>query len=113
MMQYQNVAAEMLNHLGMDVLTAVDGEEAVTFYRQAQETGQGFDVVILDLVVPGGMGGEATMRQLLEIHPDVKGIVTSGYSEDPILKDFRAYGFVNAIAKPYDLQKLRNVLNKL
>ncbi len=109
----RSVAAEMLNHLGMDVLTAVDGEEAVTFYRQAQETGQGFDVVILDLVVPGGMGGEATMRQLLEIHPDVKGIVTSGYSEDPILKDFRAYGFVNAIAKPYDLQKLRNVLNKL
>lgn len=103
----------MLKHLGVDVVTAENGEEAVTLYRQAMATGRCFDTVILDLVVPGGMGGETTMRKHLKINPDVKGIVSSGYSEDPILKDFRTHGFVNAIAKPYDLHAMCNVLNKL
>jgi PAS domain S-box-containing protein len=109
----RSVAAEMLNHLGVDVVTAENGEEAVTLYMRAQETGQGIDVVILDLVVPGGMGAQATMRKLLEIHPDVKGVVTSGYTEDPILINYRNYGFLSAIAKPYDLEKLGTMLNKL
>lgn len=109
----RSVASEMLKHLGIDVVTAENGEETVTLYRRSLETGQAFDAVILDLVVPGGMGGEATMRKLLDIHPAVKGIVTSGYSEDPIMINYMNYGFLNAIAKPYDLQKLRNILNKL
>jgi hypothetical protein len=72
------ITDEMLNHLGIDVETAKSGEEAVTLCRRSQATGQGFHAVILDLVVPRNMGGEVTMKKLPVIHPDVKGLVSTG-----------------------------------
>ena len=71
------------------------------------------DAVILDLTIKGGMGGEQTMRELLKIDPDVKAIVFSGYFNDPVMKDFKAYGFMGAIAKPYDKKALQEVLERL
>jgi DNA-binding NarL/FixJ family response regulator len=69
--------------------------------------------VILDLTVPGGMGGKETIKNLLKIDPQVKAIVSSGYSEDPIMAEFTRYGFVGVISKPYRVSEMSNLLNKV
>jgi len=98
---------------GYEVEVAGDGAEAIGLYARARESGQPFDVVILDLTVPGGMGGKETIRRLLEIDPDVKAIVSSGYSTDPIMSDFRSYGFSAVAVKPYSAEALEETLARL
>ena len=90
---------------------ARDGEETVHLYRRALEQGERYDVVILDLTVPGAMGGKETLDKLREIDPDVKAIVSSGYSNDPIMSDYKNYGFTGVVAKPYNIQNLSEALN--
>jgi CheY-like chemotaxis protein len=75
--------------------------------------GQPFDAVILDLTVPGGIGGKEAMKRLLEIDPRVKAIVSSGYSNDPVMAKFREYGFRGVIAKPYKIEELSGVLRRI
>jgi two-component system, cell cycle sensor histidine kinase and response regulator CckA len=82
-------------------------------FVQAQGFGQAFAAVILDLTVPGAMGGKETLARLLEIDPQVKAIVSSGYSDDPIMAEFAKYGFRGVIAKPYRISELSRVLNKV
>ncbi len=72
-----------------------------------------FDVVIIDLTIPGGMGGKGTIDKLMEIDPDVKSIVSSGYSDDPVLADFGEYGFSGVIVKPYAVMELSKVLHRV
>lgn len=105
-----NVAFEMLNALGHQVKTATDGAEALTLYQEALEQGIPFDTVILDLTIPGGMGGKEACTKLLELHPQAKIIVTSGYSNDPVMANYQEYGFVAILAKPFFLQDLKKVL---
>ena len=102
----RRIAGAMLRQLGYDVELASNGEEAIEVYRRAKESGEPFAAVILDLTVQGGMGGEKTLRKLCEIDPAVRAIISSGYADDPIMKDFRAHGFASAIAKPYTIEKL-------
>jgi len=106
----RQVAGKILQHLGYEVESAADGAEALAKYRQAQETGQPFDVVILDLTVPGGVGGKETMAKLQRIDPKVRGIVNSGYADDPILTHYQDYGFHGYIKKPYRVQDVGLVL---
>jgi len=106
----REVAGNMLDILGHEVEFASDGAEAIESYKIARESGQPFDVVILDLTVPGGMGGKEAIRKLLEIDPGVKAIVSSGYSNDPVMAEFRGYGFRGVIAKPYKIKELSEVL---
>ncbi len=107
----RTVAGELVRMLGHDVQLAAHGEAAIRDYQEAREAGQPFDVVILDLTVRGGVGGLETLRRLREMDPDVKAVVTSGYSDDAIASDYRKHGFLAFLKKPYDLEKLRDVLS--
>jgi len=107
------VAVEMLNFMGYTAEAAKDGSEAITFYKKARRKNKPFDAVMLDLTIPGGMGGKETMKKLLKIDPGVKAIVSSGYANDPIMADFLNFGFSGVVAKPYTIQKLSEVLLKV
>lgn len=109
----REIAREILNHLGYEVEVCGNGESAVERYRGALAAGQPFDAVIMDLTIQGGMGGKETMKALLALDPEVKGIVSSGYNNDPILAHFRQYGFCGMVSKPYTVRELRETLNEL
>ena len=102
------IVGDILAYHGFTVDFARDGEEALCLYQEKE-----YDAVILDLTVPGGMGGREAMKELLRIDPMVRAIVSSGYSNDPIMSDYRQYGFKNVIAKPYDLEELGEVLRSV
>ena len=101
----------MLTHLGYEAAVAVDGVEAIELYKKAMESEKPFDMVILDLTNKIGMGGAEAMVNLLEIDPDVKAIVASGYSNDPLMSNFREHGFHAALPKPFNLDKLKEALH--
>ena len=109
----REVTAIMLDKLGYEVFTVEDGEEALTLYQEAKEDGRPIDVVIMDLTIRGGMGGVETMTKLQEIDPDVIAIVSSGYSNDPVMSDYKDYGFSGVLTKPYKTKELGGVLKKV
>ena len=109
----RKVAYELLTGLGHSVELAAHGEEAVGKYREAVAAGQPFDVVILDLTIRGGMGGVEALRKLREIDPGVKAIVSSGYSDDAVVANYREHGFAASLKKPYDLTGLQTTLSEL
>ncbi len=106
----RSVVGDMLSHLGYSVAFAADGAEAIALYEQAMASGQSFDGVIMDLSVEGGMGGKEAIQQLKVIDPNVRAVVSSGYSHDPILSHFKDYGFCGVLDKPYKLSDLNQVL---
>jgi len=105
------VACEILEHLGYETASCDNGEQAVRLYQQSLEK-EPFAAVLMDLTIPGGMGGKETMIRLREIDPEVKGIVSSGYSNDPILAHYREYGFRGVVLKPYDIDELGDALRQ-
>ncbi|MEE9611458.1 MAG: ATP-binding protein [Desulfatiglandales bacterium] len=109
----RNIIGEMLGHLGYDVEFAKDGLEAIELYKRSKETGSPFNAVILDLTIPGGMGGVEAIQKLLEIDPQIKAIVTSGYSHDPVMTNFDEYGFSGVISKPYKIENLNRNLHEV
>ncbi len=109
----REVTSKMLAHLGFDVEFAEDGQQAIDLYGKAMELGQPFGAVILDLTVPGGMGGKETMERLKEIDPTVKAIVASGYCDDPVMNDYAAYGFKGRLFKPYKMDDLASAVRKI
>ncbi|MEQ8172229.1 MAG: response regulator, partial [Candidatus Eremiobacterota bacterium] len=100
----------ILERLKYDFTMTEDGEEAIKLYKQAKEEGNPFDAVIIDLTIPGGMGGKEAMEKLREIDPDIKAIVSSGYSSDPVMADYKKYGFSAVILKPYGIEELSKTL---
>jgi PAS domain S-box-containing protein len=99
-------ATQMLNMMGFKTETATNGQEAVALYKKVQKGGQPFGAVLLDLTISGGMGGKETVKQLADFDPDVKAIVSSGYANDPIMADYKSFGFSSVVSKPYDIEKL-------
>jgi len=109
----REMAAAALSMFGYQPEVACDGEEMLQMYRQAQESGAPFDAVIMDLTVPGGMGGKEAVRKLLELHPQALAIASSGYSEDTVMANYRDYGFAGIVSKPYSLQELDDTLKEI
>lgn len=107
-----DLAAKMLDLLGYRVTTCADGEEAVSNYQAAMEAARPFDSVIMDLTVPGGMGGKEAAQRILALDPRAHLIVSSGYSNDPIMAHYEEYGFCGAVIKPYRMKELTEVLRK-
>jgi CheY-like chemotaxis protein len=109
----RDMLSNMLSTAGFEVELASDGKEAIERYEKAMELGQPFDAVIMDLTIPGGMGGKEAIKKLIEIDPDVKAIVSSGYSTDPIMADFRKYGFSAVMTKPYSISEMERTLRRM
>ncbi len=107
-----NVGRTILQRIGYVVTTATDGEAAVREFTRARQEGRPYDLVILDLTVPGGMGGRQTMERLLKLDPGVRAIVSSGYSHDPVLSDYQAYGFCGVVSKPYEIEVLVHAIER-
>ncbi|MFX1342961.1 MAG: PAS domain S-box protein [Promethearchaeota archaeon] len=105
--------SEILVYLGYQAEVTRNGEEAIAIYKKAKDLGQPFDIVILDLTIRGGMGGKETIKKLLELDPRVNAIVSSGYFYDPVMADFRKYGFSGVVAKPYTINELSETLSKV
>ena len=109
----REIAKLMLGKIGYTVESAESGTEAIDIYRKKKEEGNPFSAVILDLTIPGGLGGKETIERLLDIDPDIKAVVSSGYSNDPVMADYRDYGFSAVLVKPYRFQQLSSVLRDL
>jgi len=109
----RNVTGQMLARLGYDVELVTNGAEAISTFKRAKASGNAFDAVIMDLTVPGGMGGKEAITHLAAIEPDVKAIVSSGYADDPVMAEFRHYGFSGVVAKPFTIRDLGRALHEL
>ncbi|MEO5657908.1 MAG: PAS domain-containing protein [Nitrospiria bacterium] len=109
----RELAAVMLAEFGYRTVCVPDGEQAVESYRETLSSGAPFDVVILDLTVPGAMGGKDTLSQLKKLDPAVTAIVSSGYSNDPVLARYEEHGFAAMLVKPYRGEDLHEVLSKV
>ena len=109
----RDVSGEMLKSLGYEVEFANGGTEAIEMYQRAVEARRPFDVVIMDLTIPGGIGGKEAIQKLRSVDPDVKAIVSSGYSNDPVMADFKEYGFMGVIIKPYRIEGFSKTLQEV
>ena len=107
----RNVAGELIRALGHEAELAEHGEAATELYRNARQAGRPFDLVILDLTIRGGMGGLETMKGLKEIDPEVRVVVSSGYSDDSAMGGSMQHGFIASLKKPYTIEALRNMLS--
>jgi signal transduction histidine kinase/ActR/RegA family two-component response regulator len=103
----------VLTKLGYIVETARDGEEAIAKYQATKAAGSGFDAVVLDLTVPGGMGGMEAAAKLRAMDPSSRLIVSSGYSEAPVMSHFADYGFDAVISKPWTVREMSEVLRRV
>ena len=103
-------AGRMLQQAGHTVDFAKDGAQAIEMYTMSRESGKPYDAVIMDLTVPGGMGGKDCVRELARRYPTVKALVSSGYSNDPVVANFRESGFCGVLTKPYGICELNEAL---
>lgn len=107
------IACQMLEFLGFAATWVKNGADAIKEFRERHEAGQGYAAVIMDLTIPGGMGGKDAIGEILAIDRRAKVFVSSGYSSDEIMVNFRDYGFAGVIAKPFDLAAIQAILATL
>lgn len=109
----REMTVEILGYFGYQATTCLNGAEAIELYSAARESGAPFSAVIMDLTIPGGMGGKEAAEYILALDPKACLIVSSGYSNDPIMSDYGSYGFAGAVAKPYTIKQLGMLLHTL
>ena len=107
----RTAAGMILGELGYSADFARDGKEAIKLYKKAKDSGEPFNAVLMDLTIPAGMGGKEAIKELIKIDPDIRAIVCSGYSNDPIMSEYKDYGFSAAIVKPYNIDELSRTMN--
>ncbi|TFG59404.1 MAG: response regulator [Deltaproteobacteria bacterium] len=107
----REVAQGMLEVLGYSVALAKDGSEAIEFYKAAMASGAPFDSVLMDLTIPGGIGGMEAVKRILEIDSKAKAIVCSGYSNDTVMANYKSFGFCAVVPKPYSLNQLSSTIS--
>jgi PAS domain S-box-containing protein len=107
------LASKILTRCGYTVATAPDAQEATALYKEARRCGAPFDLVIMDLTIPGGPGGKEVIKDLLALEPRVHAIVSSGYADDPVMANPSAYGFKGTVAKPYTARALREAVARV
>ncbi len=105
--------SEIVSILGFECFTAETGEQAIEIYKQSVVTNSPIDIIIMDLTVPGGKGGKEAVVDILKINPDAKVVVSSGHSTDPIMSDFRNYGFCAVLVKPYEMKEFTMTINTI
>lgn len=108
-----DIACQMLDYLGFDAVHVLDGQAAIQEFVTQKEKGMPFSAVIMDLTIPGGMGGKEAVIEVLAIDTDAKVFVSSGYSTDPAMVQFQDYGFAGVIVKPFDLAAIQKILDQL
>ena len=108
----RDVTKRMLNKLGHSVDLSIDGAEVLKIYKNNMKKDTPFDLVIMDLTIPGGMGGQEAMKALLKIDPKAKVIVASGYSTDPVLSNYKSYGFKAIAKKPFNVENMKQIIDK-
>ena len=111
--QIRELLETMLTMSGHKVVTSENGEEAIRLYTEAIKNNNDFDLVVMDLTIPGAMGGEKAVKEIHKIHPEAKVVVSSGYSSHPIMASFKDYGFCAAVLKPYQYKDLTTVINSI
>lgn len=109
----REILGEMIKMIGYKTELAKNGNEAIENYVNSKNTDEPVDAIIMDLSIVGGMGGEETAQKLLELDPEAKLIITSGYSNDPVIENYKDYGFKDAIIKPYNMKELKESLQRV
>jgi two-component system cell cycle sensor histidine kinase/response regulator CckA len=109
----RDLVSRMLQHLGYDVLVSAEGMEAINLYRRAKDSGQPFDAVMFDLLIPGGMSGLDALSMLKQYDPNVRAILSSGQLDNPAVINYASHGFAGCIPKPYKIEKLQSVLQQV
>jgi len=107
------VTGKMLYQLGYAAEFVKNGDDAIKVYKKAKNSSKGFDAVIMDLTIPGGMGGKETIKKLIDVDPQVKAIIASGYTHDPVMSEYKQYGFSGAVPKPFTIEELGNLLQSI
>ena len=107
------VACQLLDYLGYEPLHVYDGNEAFQEYKKRYLENSPFSVVIMDLTIPGGVGGREAIGMILSVDPNAKVVVSSGYSDDPIMLNYADYGFVGVLDKPFDLTTLEKSITDI
>jgi len=108
-----DVVSSMLEYLGYEVELSRNGQEALEIYKTSLGTPNPIGAVIMDLTIPGGRGGKEVIRDLMALDPQVRAIVSSGYSNDPIMSNCTEYGFKGVVRKPFKMEDLRDVLQEV
>jgi len=108
-----DVTNEVLKFLGYEVMFAHDGAAAIELYRQESEKGSPFDLVILDLSVPDGIGGKVAFEKLHALDPNAKIVISSGFTNDPMLTDYASFGLNGVLAKPYRITEIKALLENM
>ena len=109
----RDIGSKLVQYLGFDVALAKDGYEALALYKEGHGIDRPIDLVIMDLTIPDGMGGKDAVREILAFDENAKVIVSSGYSNDPVMENYQQYGFKGKIVKPFNLDELGEGIHAL